>query len=181
MLKILGDSDVATWQLWEGRFTSEGSTLTNGQKIAFFKAAEASSTGEFKSKVRKQLADLYYTTEQFELAADYLGMQYEAAKTEQEKEGISSKLSQACLKVSKAEPLAGLVEDYLSKADFDLKNDLMQSINDYFAQPPAGANPDAILKAFEAIKVPRSRPKWQQKLAAWKADMSKKAEAAKAS
>ncbi|UCC96303.1 MAG: hypothetical protein JSW66_10700 [Phycisphaerales bacterium] len=180
MLKILNDSDAATWQLWTDGLTSDSSKLTNDQKIALLKAAEAVGAGEFRSDVRKKLAELYYATGQFEAAADYLGLQYEAAKTEQEKEEISSRLSQACLKASKGEPLAGLVEDYLSKADFDPNDALMQSINAYFTQPPAGANPAAILKALEAITVPMSRPKWQQKLAAWKAGLSKKAEAAKA-
>ncbi|MHC4507374.1 MAG: HEAT repeat domain-containing protein [Planctomycetota bacterium] len=180
MLKILKDSDAATWRLWADIFTSDSSKLTNEQKIAFLKAAEASGAGEFRSEVRKKLAELYYAAEQFEQAADYLGLQYEAARTEQEKEEVSLRLSQACLRASKGDPLAGLVEDYLSKADFDPSHTLMQSINDFFTQPPTGANPAAILKALEAIKVPRSRPKWQQRLTVWKAGLSKKAEAAKA-
>ncbi|MEK7995491.1 MAG: hypothetical protein AAB403_16955, partial [Planctomycetota bacterium] len=59
------------------------------------------------------------------------------------------------------------------KADLDLSNNMMQSINDYFTQPPAGADPAAVLKALETVKVPKGRPKWQQRLSAWKAGLTK--------
>ena len=177
MLKILKDSDAATWKVWADKLTSDDSKLGNEYKIAFLKAAEVSAAGDFRSEIGRKLAGLYYTMGQFEPAADYLGMQYEAAKTKQAKEEILAKLLDACLKASKAEPLAGLVEDYLSKADLDLGNSVMQSINDYFAQPPAGADPVAVLKALETVKVPKGRPKWQQRLSAWKAGLTKTTEA----
>jgi hypothetical protein len=151
--------------------------LSNEYKIAFLKAAEADAAGEFRLVIGGKLAGLYYTMGQFDPAADYLRMQYEAAKTKQEKEEILPKLLDACLKASKGETLAGLVEDYLSKADLDVSNNMMQSINDYFAQPPAGTDPAAILKALETVKVPRGRPKWQQRLIAWKAGLTKAGQA----
>ncbi len=173
MLKILQDSSAETRKSWVDKLTSDTSKLSNEYKIAFLKAAEVGAAGEFRLELRKKLAGLYYTTGQFEPAADYLGMQYEAASTKQEKEEILPKLLDACLKASKGGPLAGLVEDYLSKADLDLSNNMMQSINDYFTQPPPGADPAAILRALETVKVPKGRPKWQQRLIAWKAGLTK--------
>lgn len=179
MLKILKDSDAETWKVWADKLTSDSSKLTDEYKIAFLRAAEAGATGEFRAELRRKLAGLYYTTGQFGPAADYLGMQYETARTEQEKEDIQPKLLDACLKASKGDPLAGLVEDYLSKADLDLSNNMMQSINDYFAQPPAGADPAAILRVLETVKAPKGRPKWQQRLIAWKAGLTKPGQAEK--
>jgi hypothetical protein len=177
MLKILQDSGAETWKKWADKLTSDSSKLSNEYKIAFLKAAEADAAGEFRLVIGGKLAGLYYTMGQFDPAADYLRMQYEAAKTKQEKEEILPKLLDACLKASKGETLAGLVEDYLSKADLDVSNNMMQSINDYFAQPPAGTDPAAILKALETVKVPRGRPKWQQRLIAWKAGLTKAGQA----
>jgi len=120
---------------------------------------------------------VYYSAGQFEQAADYLGVQYQAAKTRQEKEEILPKVLNASLKASKGVLLAGLVEDYLSKADLDLSNDMIQSIDDYFTLPPTGADPIAVLKALETVKVPKNRPKWHQRLSAWKAGLTRPREA----
>ena len=177
MLKILADSNEATRKVWVDKLTAENSKLSDEYKVAFLKAVEAGATGEFKLEMGRRLADLYYATEQFELAADCFGMQHRVARTRQEKEQILPKLLDACLKASKGDLLAALVEDYLSKADLDLNNDMMQSINDYFTQPPAGADPAAVLKALETVRVPKNRPKWQQRLSAWKAGLTKAREA----
>lgn len=179
MLRILRDSNAQTWKEWADKLTSDASKLSNEYKIAFLKAAEAGATGEFKLEIERKLAGLYYTTAQFGPAAEYLGMQYEAAKTRQEKEEILPKLLDACLKASNGELLAGLVEDYLSQADLDLSSSMMQSINDYFTAPPTGADPATVLKALETVKVPRGRPKWQQRLSAWKASLNKAGETQK--
>lgn len=177
MLKILADSDETTRKASVEKLTADGSKLNNEYKVALLKAAETGASSEFKSEIGKKLAALYYTMGQFGLAADYFSIQYEAAKTRQEKEDILPKLLDACLRASKGGILAGLVEDYLSKADLDLSSSLMLSINDYFAQPPAGADPASVLRALETMKVPKSRPKWQQRLSAWKASLNKPKEA----
>ncbi len=177
MLKILGDSNEVTRRAWVDKLTADSSKLSNEYKIAFLKAAEAGAAGEFKLGIGKKLADLYYATAQFDLAADCFDAQYKAARTRQEREEILPKLLDVCLKASKGDLLAGLVEDYLSKADLDLSNGMMQSINDYFTLPPAGADPAVVLKALETVKVPKNRPKWQQRVSVWKAGLTRTREA----
>ena len=177
MLKILADSDEATRKASVEKLTADSSKLNNEYKAAFLKAAETGASSELKSEIGKKLAALYYTMGQFGPAADYLSIQYETAKTRQEKDEILPKLLDACLKASKGDILAGLVQDYLSKADLDLSNSLMVSIDDFFAQPPAGADPASVLRSLETMKIPRSRPKWQQRLSAWKASLNKAKEA----
>ena len=182
MLKILRDlkdSDTAAWKQWVDRLTSQSSKLSNDQKIAFLKTAEAGSASEYRLEVRKKLAELYYATGQFALAADYLDMQYDAAQTSAEKEAVLPKLLDACLKCSRAERVAEIAGSYLSKTDLESDSIVIRSIQDYFDQIPVGADPDALLKALYAIRVPRSRPKWHQWLEGWKVRLSKNKESDK--
>jgi len=177
ILKMLAGSDWQTWKACADKLTAEGTKVTPEYRIAFLKAAEAVATGDFKLETGRKLADLYYATGQFEQAADYLGAQHQAARTRQEKDEILPKLLNACLKASKGTLLAGLVEDYLARSDLDLGNDLMQSIDDYFTLPPTGTDPITVLKALETVKVPKNRPKWQQRLSAWRAGLTRPREA----
>jgi len=176
ILKDLKDTDPVAWKLWVDKLTAEGSKLTNEQQIAFLKTAETGGVGEYRSEIRKKLADLYYTTGQFESAADYFGIQYEAARTAEDRESILPKLLDACLRGSKQDRLAELVGNYLSKSDLDLNSAIRQSINDYLDQPPAGSDPYAVLKVLEGIRVPQGRPKWHQWLSGWKARLAKNKE-----
>lgn len=176
ILKDLKDTDPVAWKLWVDKLTAEGSKLTNEQQIVFLKTAETGGVGEYRSEIRKKLADLYYTTGQFESAADYFGIQYEAARTAEDRESILPKLLDACLRGSKQDRLAELVGNYLSKSDLDLNSAIRQSINDYLDQPPAGSDPYAVLKVLEGIRVPQGRPKWHQWLSGWKARLAKNKE-----
>lgn len=176
ILKDLKDTDPAAWKQWVDKLTAEDSKLTNEQQLAFLKTAETGGVGEYKAEIRKKLAELYYITGQFDSAADYFIMQYEAAKTPEDRESVLPKLLDACLKGSKQDLLTELVGSYLSKSDLDLNSTIRQSINDYLSQPPAGSDPYAVLKVLEGIKVPQGRPRWHQWLNGWKARLAKNKE-----
>ena len=176
ILKDLKDTDQTAWKQWVDKLTADGSKLTSEQQIAFLKTAETSGVGEYKSEIRKKLAELYYTTGQFESAADYFGIQYEAARTTEDRELIFPKLLDACLRGSKQDRLAELVGNYLAKSDLDLNSAIRQSINDYLSQPPVGSDPYAVLKVLEGIRIPQGRPKWHQWLSGWKTRLAKNKE-----
>jgi hypothetical protein len=142
--------------------------LTNEQKIDFLKIAEAAKgNSENKPEIRRKLAELYYETAQFEQAADYFGILYEIAQTPESKEAILSKLLDSCLKGSKLERAAELVRNYLTQGDLDPNSIVVQSINNYFNNPPVGPEPNEVLKVLVAIKTPQNRPKWQQQIEIW--------------
>lgn len=176
ILKDLKDTDSPGWKQWVDKLTADGSKLTSEQQIAFLKTVETAGVGEYRSEIRKKLAVLYYATGQYDSAADYFNMQYEAAKTDGDKESVLPKLLDACLRCSKQDHLAELVGNYLSKSDLDLNSAIRQSINDYLSEPPVGSDPYVVLKALEGIKVPQNRPKWQQWLNGWKARLAKNKE-----
>ncbi|MBW7990568.1 MAG: hypothetical protein FVQ84_11215 [Planctomycetes bacterium] len=182
MLKILDGSDSATLNEWMDKLITQASQikLSDQQKIAFLKKAEAKAAGETKmlKTVRKKLAELYGKTGQFERTAEYLNMLYKAAPTAREKEVILPKLLDACLKGSKVELAAELVRECLVKEDLSPDNAVLISISDYLSKP-SGADPNIVVKALVGVKLSKARPKWQQWLKGWTDRLSKSEEAEK--
>jgi len=182
MLKIFDGSDSATLKEWMDKLTSQASQtkLSEQQKIAFLKKAEAKAAGETKmlETVRKKLAELYYKTDQFERAAEYLDRLYKAAPTARGKDAILSKLLDAYLRCSKVELAAELVGKYLVKKDLSPDSIILGSINNYLRKP-SGADPNVVLKALSGVKLSVARPKWQQWLKSWTERLGKSKEAKK--
>ena len=168
------------------KFTSQSSKikLSDEQKIAFLRIAEAKTTSEKRTimlkSVREKLAELYYKTGQFERAADYLDKLHKAVQTTGEKDKILPKLLDAYLRASKVELAAGLVGKHLLKEDLAPDNAVLGSIDNYLSKPPAGADRNTILKTLSQIKLSSPRPKWQQWLKNWTDRLSKGKEVEKA-
>ena len=173
MLKIFDGSDSAVLNEWIDKFTSQSSKvkLSDEQKIAFLKKAEAKAPVESKAnmlkEVREKLAELYYKIGQFERAAEYLDRLSKAAWTAKEKEAILPNLLDAYLRGSKLDLAAELVGTCLAKEDLDPENAVLVSIDNYLSKPPAGADPNVVLKALSGVKLSGSRPKWQEWLNNW--------------
>ncbi len=173
MLKIFNGSDSGILNEWMDKFTSQNSKtkLSDEQKIAFLKIAEAKATGENRTNmlksVREKLAELYKRIGQFERAAEYLDRLYKAVRTAKEREAILPNLLDAYLKGSKAELAAELVRKCLEKEDLGPENAVLGPINNYLSKPPTGADPNAVLKALSGVKLSVSRPKWQEWLKNW--------------
>jgi hypothetical protein len=182
MLKIFNGSDAGVLNEWLDKLTLPGSKvkLSNEQKIDFLKIAEAAKgSGENKQEIHKRLAELYYEAAQFDQAADYFSILYEIARTQEAKEAILPKLLDACLKGPKLERAAELVRNYLKQGDLDPNSIVVKLINNYFSNPPAGADPNEVLKVLVAIKTPQDRPKWEQQLKKWTNYLGKAKEADK--
>jgi len=172
MLKIFSGTDAGVLKEWMDKLTAQGSKikLSDEQKIDFLKIAEkenAKGNSAYMSEIRQKLAGLYYKTGQYEQAADYLGIQYEMAQIPEGKKAVLPNLLDACLKGSKLERTAVLVESYLAEGDLDPDSIVVQTINNYFNAPPAGVDPNKVLQVLIAVKVPQSRPQWKQQLKSW--------------
>jgi len=174
MLKIFSGSDAGVLDKWIDKFASQSSKtkLSDEQKIAFLKIAEGKAVNENKSEmlnsVREKLAELYHKTGQFEQAADYLGRLYEAAQATKEKEAILPDLLDAYLRWPNAELAAKLVQNRLLAEDLDPNDVVIRSIDSYLSKPPAGADPNAVLKAvITKIKATGDRPKWAEQRKRW--------------
>jgi tetratricopeptide (TPR) repeat protein len=163
MLKIFDGSDSATLNEWVDRLFSQNNKtrLTDEQKITFLKKAEAKAGAEPKmlGSVIEKLAELYYTTGQFERAAEYLDRCYKSASTSGGKDSILLKLLDASLRASKVDRAAELVGECLVKED--LSPDVLGSLDEFLSKP-SGAEPDMVLKALSEVKFPGARPQWQK-------------------
>jgi len=186
MLKIFNGSDADVLNQWIDKFISESSkvSLSDEQKISFLEIAERKAVGENKPEtlknVRERFAEIYIKVNQFERAADYLGRLNEAAKTSEEKEAILSKLLDVYLRWPKVELAAKLLENCLLEKDLEPNSVIVRSIDNYLVNPPAGTDPNAILKTLLVeAKVTQGRLKWEEKKKSWtdrigKADDSEK-------
>ena len=173
MLKIFDSSDSGILNEWMDKFTSQSSKikLSEQQKIAFLKKAEAKAQGENRTEmlkdVREKLAELYKRIGQFERSVEYLDRLYKAAGTTEEREAILPNLLDAYLRSSKLDLAAELVRTCLAKEDLNPENAVLGSINSYLIKPPPGADPNGVLKALSGVKLSGARPKWQEWLKNW--------------
>lgn len=185
MLKIFNSLNADVLNEWIDKFISQNSQikLSDEQKISFLEIAKRKATGENKPEmlknIRQKLADLYIAIGQFERAAENLGLLRETAQSVQEKEIIVSNLLNVYLKWPKLELATNLVENCLLEKDLDPNNVIIRSIDNYLSNPPQGANPNTVLKALTATKVPDNRPMWQEQLKRWSERLGKDQEAEK--
>ncbi|MFH1719009.1 MAG: hypothetical protein ABIF19_16770 [Planctomycetota bacterium] len=169
MLKIFKGADAPVVDEWMNKLTSQNSKikLTNEQQIDFLEIAKTRAGNVNKPIIREKLAELYYTTNHFEQAADYLSMVYDAAQTAEGKKEILPKLLESCLKGSRVERAAELVGNCLAEKDLDPNSTVIALMDRYLVEPPAGADPNVVLKALDEVKAP-GRTKWRQWLENWK-------------
>ncbi len=173
MIKIFDGSDSSILNEWMDKFTSQSSKikLSEEQKIAFLKKAEAKAQSENRTEmlkeVRERLAELYQRIGQFDRAAEYLDRLYKAARTSEEIEAILPNLLDVYLRSSKLDLASELVGTCLAKNDMSGDNAVLVSIDNYLSKPPPGADPKAVLQALSGVKLSGARPKWQEWLKNW--------------
>ncbi len=74
----------------------------------------------------------------------------------------------AYLRWPNAELAAKLVQNRLLAEDLDPNDVIVRSIDNYLSKPPAGADPNAVLKAvITKIKATGDRPKWAEQRKRW--------------
>jgi hypothetical protein len=170
MLKIFTGSDTGVLKEWMDKLTVQSSKikLSDEQKIDFLEiAGNAKGNSEYMPEIRKKLAGLYYKTGQYEQAEGYLSILYEMAQTPEGKKAILPNLLDACLRGAKPERTAELVKSCLTEGDLDPNSIVVQTIDNYFSNPPVGDDPNEVLKVLVAVKVPQGRPQWNQQLKIW--------------
>jgi len=185
MLKIFNGSDTTVLGEWIDRCGSENSEvkLSDEQRVSFLEIAEQKATAESKPEmlkdIRQKLARIHIKTGEFEQAAGYLGKLYESAHTVKEKDVILPDLVDVYLRWPNLQLATKLVENCLLEKDLGPDNLVVQSIDNYMNNPPAGADPNTALNALSRIKAPRSRPLWQQRLKLWASRLGKNKETGK--
>jgi hypothetical protein len=185
MLKIFNGSDTTVLGEWIDKCGSENSEvkLSDEQQISFLEIAEQKATAESKQEmlkdVRQKLARIHVKTGELEQAAGYLEKLYKSAQTVKEKDLILPDLVDVYLRWPNLQLATKLVENCLLEKDLGPDSLVVQSIDNYINNPPAGADPNTALNALSRIKTPRSRLLWQQRLKLWASRLGKNKEAGK--
>jgi len=173
MLEIFKGSDASVLNEWIVKFDSPSTTakLSVEQKISFLEIAEGKAVrgNELKMlrNIREKLADLYMKTGAFERAAKYLGILQAEAKKVEERDKILAKLLDAYLRWPNVEAAAKLVDNCLLVKDLEPNNVIVLAIDNYLSEPPAGGDPNEVLKAINKINPPGKRPKWFKQVKLW--------------
>jgi hypothetical protein len=169
MRNIFKSSDASVFDEWINKLTSDESTikLTDVQKINFLKIAESKIANGHKQEVKEKLASLYFQTEQFEQAAEYLRQLYETTHLSEEKDSILPDLLFSYLKVSKTESATELLAYYLTEKDVDPNDGIIKSLDKFFNAPPTGYDLKTIIDTLSTIKPPHQRQNWNDWLKDW--------------
>ncbi len=158
---------------WVERLSSQDmeSRLSDEQMISFLEIAERKASGEqsreMLKNVREKLAQLYSKTGRFEQAAKCLGLLREAAGSPGEKEAILAQMLEVYLRWPKVETAAQLVDNCLLGKDLGPDNAIVLTIDKYFAELPAAADPNVVLEALINIKAAKDRPMWAEQVQRW--------------
>jgi tetratricopeptide (TPR) repeat protein len=173
ILRIINDLDATTLYEWINKLTSIGSqnSLSVEQKITLLEKAEAKATSGNRADMlktsRERLAELYYSNNKFEKSAEYYKKLLGTAKTPEESKIILPRLVEAYLRWPNMQQAMESVKKYLQINDIDLEDGLVQSIDNYLINPPAGADPNLVIKSLVSIEPLKARPKWKQQLTIW--------------
>jgi HEAT repeat protein len=173
MLEIFKSSDAGIINEWITKFDSPGTKakLSVEQKVSFLEIAEGKAVRENKlkmlSNIRGKLADLYKKTGAYEQAAKYLGILQAEAKEAEERDKILAELLDAYLRWPNVEAATELVDNCLLEKDLEPNSVIVLAIDNYLSEPPAGSDPNEVLKALTKINPSRKRPQWFMQVKLW--------------
>lgn len=172
-LELFKSADANVLNEWITRFESlgAGSKLSVEQNISFLVIAEGKAVRENKPEmlrnIREQLAYLYKRTGAFEQSAKYFGILQTEAQTREERDKILAELLDVYLRWPNIEAAITIVDNRLLEKDLEPNSAIVQAIDNYLRQPPAGADPNVALKAISKIKSSGNRPKWLEQVKLW--------------
>jgi len=180
MVKIFRRSDLSVLREWLTKLDQPDnrSRLSEEKRLLFLEIAEQKALGENDLPMLKviwtRLAGLYRKAGKYEQAADYLGKLHEAMASAGEKAAILPDLLDVYLRWQKVDQAAELVNNCLLSKDLDPNSPVALTIEQYLNSPPAGADPNEVLKALIARIGPvEGRPKWQKLLERWNERLGK--------
>jgi HEAT repeat protein len=176
MLKIFRRSNVTVLVDWMARIAAPAMTgrLSADQEISFLTVVEQKAQSEgnvsLLKSVQESLVQSYISHNNLKQAADYLTGLFNAAASDKEKQQLRSRLLSVYLASSSIDQAGELVGNCLSEKNLDLSSEgfVIKAVEEYLANS-AGADPNALLKTLEQIKVkdPNVAQMWRAVLSRW--------------
>lgn len=181
MLKIFKRSDVETLEKWLVRLDAklkEGK-LSEEQMLSLLETAEGKVAAEKKTKMLRdielKMARLYKKNGDYERAAKYYGavLNINSGQDKREKESILAELLEVYLRWPKIEQAKELINNRLLEEDLSADSQLINTIDFYFGNPPAGNDPNSLVESLSQLQIPEKRPKWTEQIQKWSAQFNK--------
>jgi len=180
MLKIFRRSGADVMTQWMDPVEAlPKDKLSAEQKLSFFAMVEQEAQGQNKAALlkdaRRTLADLHAANGSYKQAAEYLELLEKEAGDQTEKEGLLSDRLAVCLRWPNFEMAGEIIRNYLLQKDLRLDSPVVKSLDGFLKEPPAGADPNALLERLTNIKVPQpeARPVWRKLVQDWSKPIAK--------
>ena len=180
MLKIFRRSGVDVMRQWMDPVKAlPPEKLPAEQKLSFLAMVEQKAQAENKAALlkdaRKALAELHAANGSYKQAVQYLDMLEKETTDQAEKDGLMLDRLAVCLQWPNFELVGEIIQNYLLKRDLRADGPMVKSLDGFLKEPPAGADPNALLERLTEIKVPQpeSRPVWRKLVQDWSKPVAK--------
>jgi hypothetical protein len=177
MSKIFTRSTADVLDVWMTKLDAKASAglVSYDQKVSFLTLIEQRAQSDRDNTrlkaVRERLFTLYASGNNAAKAADCMKSILSTAGDEVERQAAMTAMTGICLGLPapNLELAASLVEKYLLDKDLDAQSPLAKSIRLYVNEPPAGADPNALLDKLRQIRVkdPDTRASWRDQMREW--------------
>jgi len=175
MLNIFERSEASVVVSWiEKLNTGRSDTILSvEQGISFLGLAEQKVSSEGNRQILggiwRNLAELYRKKGKYQQLAEYLGKLRESSGSSKEKRALLPEMLDAYLRWPNPEGASKLLENCLLAGDLDPNGPVLQTIENYLTEPPAGAEANEVLRSIiNKIKPVEERPVWQKQLQLWR-------------
>jgi len=180
MLKIFGRSGADVMAQWVNPVKAlPNEKLPVEQKLSFLAMVEQKAQAEKKAALlkdaRKTLAELHAANGNYKQAVQYLDALEKEATDQAEKDALMLDRLAVCLRWPNLELVGEIIQNYLLKRDLRADGAMVKSLDGFLKEPPAGADPNALLERLTEIKVPQpeSRPVWRKLVQDWSKPVAK--------
>jgi len=180
MLKIFRRSGVDVMRQWMDPVKAlPPEKLPAELKLSFLAMVEQKAQAENKAALlkdaRKALAELHAANGSYKQAVQYLDMLEKETTDQAEKDGLMLDRLAVCLQWPNFELVGEIIQNYLLKRDLRADGPMVKSLDGFLKEPPAGADPNALLERLTEIKVPQpeSRPVWRKLVQDWSKPVAK--------
>jgi hypothetical protein len=182
MLKVFRRSGLPVLADWTARIQAPAmdAKISPEQKVSFLTLVEQKAQSEddqdLLKNVRKNLAQLYFLSNNLKQAGEYFQVLLGVGADDQERQQLRLQLLQVYLRSSSLEQAGEMVAVCLSGKGVDLGPEgvMVKSIEEYL-NGPAGADPNALLKTLQQVKVkdPETGQLWRALLGRWEEKFAK--------
>jgi len=172
MIAIFGRSEKDILIEWLERFNQEEKSLSTQQLLSFLEIVEkkiqTESAPTLVMEINEKMAALYTETANYELAAEYWGRMYQSAENSEKRQYYMGRLLDTYLESLNLQNATDLIHNYILEKDLEPNDSLVNTLDVFMNEPPAGGDPNVLLTEIEKLDIPEDRPNWLAQKEMWR-------------